>query len=163
MGTLGRMRDRAVQGIGRGKSLPLGSPHPSRLRRATFPQGGKAWMVQMQRPQQPPRERAEARKQGNSDPLAESAGTAPENTVQTPHNRPKGVLRTLVLSGLLVTFLPREKSPAGGRTRYRNTISRLGKNSTRQNLTGVSDHPITPADSQRISYNAHKSALFFPP
>ena len=73
------MRDRTVCGIGRRESLPSGSPHPSRLRRATFPQGGKAWMVQMQRPQQPPRERAEARKQGNSDPLAGSAEKATKN------------------------------------------------------------------------------------
>ena len=45
----------------------------------------------------------------------------------------KGVLRTLVLSGLLVTFLPREKSPAGGITpdstpsgtdRMKNSVSR---------------------------------------
>ena len=34
------MRARTVWGIDRGKSLPLGSPHPAL--RATFPQGGKA-------------------------------------------------------------------------------------------------------------------------
>ena len=132
----------------------MGSPHPSRLRRATFPQGGKAWMVQMQRPQQPPRERAEARKQGNSDPLAESAGTAPENTVQTPHNRPKGVLRTLVLSGLLVTFLPREKSPAGGIT----------PDST---PSGIDKKGKTPSEEKRpapgrISRKARKTFYFSP-
>ena len=35
------MRARAVQDINRGKSLPLGSPHPAL--RAPFPQGGKAF------------------------------------------------------------------------------------------------------------------------
>ena len=71
----------------------------------------------MRKPLPPPGERAEARKEG--DPVTLLMGQPHEVTTpmgQATHNRPKGVLRTLVLSQLLVTFLWREKSPAGGKT-----------------------------------------------
>ena len=70
------MRDRAVQGNNRRKPLLLGSPHPSRLRRATFPQGGKALVRCNCRDSNNHRGSAlQARKQGNSDPLASVSRT----------------------------------------------------------------------------------------
>ena len=93
------MRDREIQGNNRRKSLPLGSPHPSRLRRATFPQRGKAFRLGNCRgPNNHQGSALQARGEGNSDPLAGSAGKPPKYTVQISPNRPKGVLRTLVLS-----------------------------------------------------------------
>ena len=44
----------------------------------------------------------------------------------------KGVLRTLVLSQLLVTFLWREKSPAGGINTYQYTVGQKRTSSPRQ-------------------------------
>ena len=71
-----RMRARTVQGIGRRKSLPLGSPHPSRLRRATFPQRGKAFDgCKCRGPNNHQGSALQARKEENSDPLASVSRT----------------------------------------------------------------------------------------
>ena len=75
-----RMRDRAVQGNDRRKSLLLGSPHPSRLRRATFPQGGKAF-----RRKGPHNHQGSAPKRGNRGnchPLAASEQPEPRQNIR---------------------------------------------------------------------------------
>ena len=82
----------------------------------TFPQRGKAFRLGNCRG--PNNHQGSALKRGNRGtptPLMGQPHNLTKQTGQAPHNRPKGVLRTLVLSGLLVTFLPREKSPAGGK------------------------------------------------
>ncbi len=99
-------------------------------------------------------------RRGTPTPLMGQPHQTAEKTVQISHNRGKGVLRTLVLSGLLPTFLPREKSAAGGKEgrKHRRVLTKRTRPLTEFLRTGsggeTSHHRSFPFSSGITSFMA---------